>query len=147
MQLLPPECPELVLDYRAELVLNLVKSTPALILKWRYPGRPYINDTMLPSLEGAQPCVLHANSASKSALPVLQLYAQRMDLSARCMQPLPTDAELVQKVKAWQVVSPCEQIIPPGGMRKPAVCLEASRKYLRDLTAVERTRKMSGGSS
>ena len=49
MQLLPPECPELVLDYRAELVLNLVKSARALVLKWHSPGRPHINGTMLPS--------------------------------------------------------------------------------------------------
>ena len=137
MHLLPPECPELVLDYRAELMLNLVKSAPALVLNWHSPGRPYINDTMLPSLKGAQPCVLHANSASKPALPVLQLYAERMGDSTRRMQPVPTDRELVQKVTAWQSVSPCEQIIPPGGMRKPAVCLGVSRRYLRDMTASE----------
>ena len=139
MQLLPPECPELVLDYRAELVLNLIKSSSALVLKWHSPGRPYINDTMLPSLKGSQPCVLHANSASKSALPVLQLYAERMGDSARArrMPLVPTDSELVQKVNAWQIVSPCEQIIPPGGMRKPAVCLRTSRKFLRDMTALE----------
>lgn len=137
MQLLPPECPELVLDYRAELVLNLVKSAPALVLKWRSGDRPYINDTMLPSLEGAQPCVLHANSGSKSALPVLQLYAERMGHSTRRMQPVPTDEELVEKVNKWQSVSPCQQRIPPGGMRKPAVCLGTSRRYLRDLTALE----------
>tara|TARA_B100000795_G_scaffold7165_1_gene5292 strand:+ start:145 stop:621 length:477 start_codon:yes stop_codon:yes gene_type:complete len=139
MKLLPPECPELVLDYRAELVLNLVKSTPALVLNWSSPGRPYINATMLPSLEGAQPCVLHANSASKSALPVLQLYAERMGHSTRTrrMQPVPTDEELVEKVNTWQSVSPCQQRIPPGGLRKPAVCLGTSRRYLRDLTALE----------
>ena len=137
MELLPPECPELVLDYRAELVLNLVKSARALVLKWHSPGRPHINGTMLPSLEGAQPCVLHANSAAKSALPVLQLHAERMGDSARRMRPVPTDSELVQKVDMWQAASPCWQILRPGTMRKPAVCLSQARKFLRDMTASE----------
>ena len=83
------------------------------------------------------PCVLHANSAAKSALPVLQLHAERMGDSARRMRPVPMDSELVQKVDMWQAASPCWQVLRPGTMRKPAVCLSQARKFLRDMTASE----------
>jgi hypothetical protein len=73
--LLPTHCPELALDYRAEFILNMKKSTEHLILDWgsNFP-RPRLNDTVLPSLQDVRPCVLHANSATKSLMPVLQLY-------------------------------------------------------------------------
>ena len=135
--LLPPECPELALDYGAEVVLNLVKSTPALIMPWRAPQRPRLNETMLPSLGSVRPCVLHANSATKSILPVLWMHWDRLQAGAAGGGPPPVEADLWPKYDAYQQVAPCNQKIPPGGMRKPAVCPDA-KTFLKRLTEHER---------
>ena len=143
MGLLPPQCPELVLDYGADYIINLVKSSPALALNWRSPQRPRINETLLPSLRGARPCVVHANSAMKSAMPVLQLYWERMH-AAKCNASLPTERELCRALLAYQAVSPCIQVAPkvaPGAvnpvMKKPAVCPGSMFDVFRRWTVAE----------
>ena len=47
---------------------------------------------------------------------------------------LPTKADLFHAVGQWQRVSPCDQVIAPGKMRKPAVCHRQALGYFRSLT-------------
>ena len=66
-------------------------------------SRPHIN-AKAPSLHGVEPCILHANSASKPVLPVLQSYWERFVAPAAkaADSPLPvplSKAELTQLVE------------------------------------------------
>ena len=123
---LPEHCPKLVLDYTANLVLNLVKATPALVLSWRRGERPRINDSVLTSLRGVRPCVLHANSAAKSLMPVLQAFwwqtlgpipnAPPMGAPV----PMPTISDLIAMAnESWKQAAPCSESnagVTPGGV-------------------------------
>ena len=96
---LPQHCPELALDYRAEIIFNLKKTVEALVLDWTAYARPRINHTWLPSLRGVRPCVLHANSATKSLMPILQLFLERMHLAAKTKPP--TERDVARVVDSW----------------------------------------------
>lgn len=140
---LPSHCPHLALDYRADVIFNSVKASPALVLDWAREARPRINESLLPDLAEVRPCVLHANSASKSLMPTLQLlwewhWARRTEPKPRGRHreqgPMPTERDLDRAVNQWQKVSACNQEIPVGGMRKPAVCGRQAHGYFRQLT-------------
>ena len=110
---LPRNCPELALDYRADVILNMKKTVEQLNLVWNIYGRPRINHTWLPSLRDVHPCVIHANSATKSLLPVLQLYLERMHLPGISFSKLPNARDLTTTLDAWhpslldKVLYPC----------------------------------------
>ena len=71
-------CPKLALDYRGEVILTLKKALEHLVLPWEQPSeRPRLNESWLPALADVRPCVLHANSAVKAAMPVLQVFWER----------------------------------------------------------------------
>lgn len=101
---LDSRCPQLVPDFSAELVFNSVKSLDYLTLPTN-GTRPHIN-AKAPSLHGVRPCIVHANSAAKPVLPVLQTYWERFaaptakatdDPLARPVPP--SKAELMQLVE------------------------------------------------
>ena len=72
---LPSHCPELALDYKADVIFNLKKSIDFLVLRpWQRGQRPRMNGTWYPSLNDSRPCVLHANSATRAVLPVVDLF-------------------------------------------------------------------------
>ena len=114
---LPDHCPKLVLDYTADLALNLVKATPALVLSWRRGERPRINDSVLPSLRGVRPCVLHANSAAKSLMPVLQAFwwqtlgpiPNAPPVGAPVPMPTVRDLIAMAKNESWKQAAPCSK--------------------------------------
>ena len=65
---LPATCPHLVLDYRADFVLNFNKIGPKLVWPWADSERmrsPYSKEVS---------CLLHANGAGKYAMPVLHFW-------------------------------------------------------------------------
>lgn len=110
-------CPKLVLDYRGEVILTLKKFIELLVLPWGVPGgRPHLNVTMVPALADVKPCVVHANSATKAAMPLLQLFWERMAGATRPITgggtggdgvgissnpPGPSEAELTEAVQHW----------------------------------------------
>ena len=101
---LPRHCPELALDYRSEVIVNLKKTSDFLELDWKAqrPVRPRFNSTWAPALQGVQPCVLHANSATKAAMPVLQLFWERQKRLADGVAPLPvTEQDVKTAVGQW----------------------------------------------
>ena len=121
---LPAHCPELVLDYRAEVIFNLKRTVDALQLDWKtFGARPRINSTWLPSLQDVRPCVVHANSATKAIMPILQLFLENVHLAAKSKEPStaalppnpisPTYRELFEVVNSWhdalinKTLTPC----------------------------------------
>ena len=63
-KLLPPECPRMILDRRAELVMHLAKQGDK--LHFSTERRATFTRT------SARPCVLHANGPSKAALKSME---------------------------------------------------------------------------
>ena len=102
---LPPHCPELALDYGADVILNLKKSLDVLVLGWQSDDpRPRLNDTWIPALRDVRPCVLHANSATKAFMPILQLFWERaMRIQKRGADSLPpiSEADVTHAVGPW----------------------------------------------
>jgi hypothetical protein len=167
---LPAHCPELALDYRADVILNLKKTVEQLQLGWATAGeRPRINHTWLPSLRDVRPCVVHANSATKSIMPILQLFLERVHLpfanapdnAAASSKPgelvgirAPTERDVAMVVDAWheelmeKTLNPCiigARTIPGLGANEARVhhaCTSFKQKYMQQFIAKHHRRPL-----
>lgn len=139
---LPPSCPELVLDYRAEVILNLKKTLEPLVLDWgsdanaeRSRRRPHLNETWMPAMRGVHPCVLHANSASKAMLPILQLFWERTtrhELPAEGVPAPVRELDVARAVDSWHGAFVNKSMAPCVRMAERAGLLEAEAKRACD---------------
>jgi hypothetical protein len=129
---LPPTCPHLVLDYRTDFVLNFNKIGPKLVWPWGDSQR------MLSPFTKAASCVLHANGASKYAMPVLHYWWDRVHAPER-QQHEPVAAalsrgrDLLLKNFSRSYVEQWLLALKPQGFRESSAILML-KDALRDAT-------------
>ena len=156
----PPRCVETAARQRVE----------QLQLGWATAGeRPRINNTWLPSLRDVRPCVVHANSATKSIMPILQLFLERVHLpfanapdnAAASSKPgelvgirAPTERDVAMVVDAWheelmeKTLNPCiigARTIPGLGANEARVhhaCTSFKQKYMQQFIAKHHRRPL-----
>ena len=141
---LPKDCPEIALDYRAEVIVNLKKTLDFVILDWDAdrPVRPRFNSTWVSAFRDVEPCVLHANSATKAAMPVLHLFWERMRLleAGGAVAPV-TERDVKHVVGEWvellganKTAHPCVLAARGAGLREDEAVRACARAHTVGMT-------------